>query len=272
MLVIDTDPGLDDALALTYAFDHLDVDLITTVAGNTTLKNTTNNAAHIRNAHDANTPIRKGARAPLQAQQVTTSFHGETGLGTTTAEQTTAKPFYTDLLEDNTTVLCIGPLTNIAHIIQDTTSKHTFYILGGTRTTGNIHGEEFNIYADPHAAKTVFESNHDITVLPLDTAAQHGVSLDEAKTKRFNNTVTDRVWTDHCKASEQAGSTTVNPYDLLLTYLFDHPDAYKTEKQTIAVDTEPPRRGHTDFKDGESVEVITSIADNTTQRALNSLT
>mgnify|MGYP002762934865 CR=1 FL=1 len=268
-LVVDTDPGLDDALALTYLWKHHDITLLTTVAGNTYLDDVTNNAAYLKDLNDAKTPIRKGAAEPLDAPQVTTPFHGEHGLGSVDVEDTTVNDFHTEQLPDNPVILAIGPLTNIAEMKDALPENTSCYILGGTLADGNIHGEEFNFYADPQAANQVLQSHLDITLLPIDVASDHGIPLNEADTYQGNHPETQRIWDELRRASENVQAATVTPYDLILAYLMHNEQAYKTTTHDATVRTDQAHRGHLDITPGDTVDIIQDIEDGITPKAIN---
>lgn len=265
-LVVDTDPGLDDALALSYLWQHHSIDLIATVAGNIDVKQATTNAAHVQDHHDTNTRIRQGASKPLQAQQILGDFHGDTGLATQDPPQTTAPPLHTEHLPRSPSWLCIAPLTNVAQALQATNPEHhTCFILGGTTKAGNIHGEEFNAYADPHAAKTVLESNAETTLLPIN--AVPGIPYSDAPTPPSTNPVRT-AWNDLARRCDDADAPSIRPYDLVAAYLLHNPEAYRTEAHDVTVSTEPQTRGHIELHDGNAVNIVTSVDDNAAIKAL----
>jgi inosine-uridine nucleoside N-ribohydrolase len=267
-LVVDTDPGLDDALALTYLWEHHEITLITTVAGNSYLDEVTNNAAHLKDVTDAKTPIRAGASQPLDAPQVTTPFHGDHGLGAIDTDETTVNDFHTEQLPDNPVILAIGPLTNIAEMTSALPEQTLCFILGGTLADGNIHGEEFNFYADPHAANQVLHSHLDITLLPIDVASDHGIPINKADTYQSNKPVTQRIWDELRRASEDVQASTVTPYDLLLAYLLFHDHSYKTKSYDASVRTDQQRRGHLELHEGNAIDIITDIDNGVMENAV----
>lgn len=268
-LVVDTDPGLDDALALSYLWQNHDIDLITTVAGNASLKDVTDNATALRDEHDSTTPIRKGASAPIEAKQVIGDFHGQNGLGSINTSPTTVNDFHTDQLPDNPIFLAIGPLTNIADMVSAVPQGTRCFILGGTLAEGTIHGEEFNFYADPHAATRVLQSHLDITLLPIDTASPHGIPVNDADTYHTGQTMMQRVWDEHRRASQRVQASHVTPYDLILAHLVFNRDQYKTTPYDVTVHTGRQRRGHLETHDGQSVDIITDLQDGVTEQALS---
>ncbi len=189
-IIIDTDPGQDDAVAILLALaspDEIELLGITCVAGNVPLDLTAKNARMICElANRTDVPVFAGCDRPLGRNLVTAEHvHGRSGLdGPDLPEpvmelrQPHAVDFIIDTLrsESNGTVtLCpIGPLTNIATAFNnapDIIDKvHEIVLMGGAYfEVGNITpAAEFNIHVDPHAAKCVFRSGAPITVMPLD--------------------------------------------------------------------------------------------------------
>lgn len=188
-IIIDTDPGQDDAAAIMLAFasPELEVLGITAVAGNVPLSRTALNArivAEISGRSDI--PVYAGAEAPLKRKLVTAEHvHGKTGLDgvdifepARPLEQAHAVDFIIETLRTNpekTITLCpLGPLTNIAMAFErapDTIARVSQIVLmgGGYFEGGNITpAAEFNIYVDPEAAKIVFAAGVPITMMPLD--------------------------------------------------------------------------------------------------------
>ena len=188
-IIIDTDPGQDDAVAilLALASPELDVLGITTVAGNVPLSLTQRNARIICELADKpETPVFAGASGPMVRQLVTAEHvHGKTGLNgpvlwepTMPLRKEHAVDFIIKTLRlnrDGAVTLCaLGPLTNIALALKKAPdiAAHIREIVlmgGGSFEGGNITpAAEFNIYVDPHAAKVVFQSGVPLVVFPLD--------------------------------------------------------------------------------------------------------
>ncbi|NJM46750.1 MAG: nucleoside hydrolase [Alkalinema sp. RU_4_3] len=186
-LIIDCDPGVDDAIALLLAFAAPELRLlgITTVAGNVPLSLTSSNARRICElAHRTDIPIYPGCPRPLlNALTTAAEVHGETGLtGITLPEPTMALQsvhavdFIIDTILNSAppiTLATLGPLTNLAiALIKEPRIAQNIQqvvIMGGAITHGNITpSAEFNIYCDPHAAHVVFTSNLPITLITLD--------------------------------------------------------------------------------------------------------
>jgi purine nucleosidase len=204
-LIIDCDPGVDDAVALMLAFavpDAFDILGITTVAGNVGGALTARNACVIREiAEREDVSVFAGADRPLVADPIAAEhFHGESGLGDLVfnpprkgPEPVGAVRFLTDRLSQaspkSVDIAVTGPLTNIALALRASPAIaqaiRQVVIMGGARSEGgNITASaEYNIYADPHAAEIVFRSELQIVTLGLD--ATHQVRTSPARMERL---------------------------------------------------------------------------------------
>ena len=189
-IIIDTDPGQDDAVAILLALastDELEIRGITAVAGNVPLALTEKNARIVCElAGRLDVPVFAGADRPLHRPLVTAEHvHGKTGLDgpamsepTMALQQTHGVDFIVqtlrDAASDSVTLVPIGPLTNIALAFQrapDIIGKVAEIVLmgGAYFEVGNITpAAEFNIFVDPEAAAIVFGSGVPLTVMPLD--------------------------------------------------------------------------------------------------------
>lgn len=186
-VIIDTDPGIDDALALLIAFQSkkIDIKLITTVAGNVSIEKTTENALYLVKNFGYDIPIVKGASAPLKRHVVfADDVHGESGLGNFKTEKTNAlvagssaeDAIYAMLQASNEpmTIIALGPLTNIAHLVTkypDACNKidKLYTMIGSFSGQGNIVANaEFNAYADPEAVDVVLKSSLNIILSPME--------------------------------------------------------------------------------------------------------
>ncbi|NDJ58977.1 ribonucleoside hydrolase RihC [Enterobacteriaceae bacterium 4M9] len=185
-IILDTDPGIDDAVAIAAALHapELDLRLITTVAGNVSIDKTTRNALQLMDFWNASVPVARGAATPLvRPLRDAASVHGESGMAGYSFEQTQrtvlGKPAVEAMYEclnasaEPVTLVAIGPLTNIALLLTqypECKSKISRIVLmGGTAGRGNFTPyAEFNIGVDPEAAARVFESGLDIQMCGLD--------------------------------------------------------------------------------------------------------
>lgn len=189
-IILDCDPGHDDALALLLAHAHPAIELlaVTTVAGNQTLDKTTLNARRVMSIAGINeVPVAAGAALPLMRDQVTApEIHGESGLEGWSFDEPEIDldPRHAvDLIaetvaaNDEVTLVPVGPLTNIAlalHRHPGAMAKvKDIVLMGGSSGLGNTTpAAEFNVHADPEAAHVVFSSGLPITMVPLDLTHQ----------------------------------------------------------------------------------------------------
>lgn len=186
-LIIDTDPGIDDAVAIALAVfnPRFDVRLITTVAGNVSIEATTTNALKLMAYYGKDVPVARGAAEPLIRQLDDASdIHGKTGMeGFDFPEPKTellldkhaVEAMHDEIMAsaEPVTVMPIGPLTNIALLLKtfpEVKSRiERIVLMGGSVTRGNKGVmAEFNIFVDPEAAKIVLTSGLDITMATLD--------------------------------------------------------------------------------------------------------
>jgi purine nucleosidase len=192
-IIIDTDPGQDDAVAilLALASPELNVLGITAVAGNVPLALTTRNICQVLElAGRTDVPVYAGAAQPLKRKLVTAEHvHGSTGLdGPTLPEPTMqlqsgeAADFIVRSVREHPagsiTLCALGPLTNVAlalHRAPDIAARIREIVLmgGGCFEGGNITpAAEFNMYVDPHAAKQLLASGVPVVMMPLDVTHQ----------------------------------------------------------------------------------------------------
>ena len=195
-VVIDCDPGIDDAIAIVLAHTsgRLDIRGITPVAGNVTACFTRENARAISEYFGIGCPVAYGAdRQLLGTHYVPSSAHGKTGLGAVQLPQPqippVAQPAW-DFLYDTArafpgelVVAAIGPLTNLAIAfmkypdLKDLLSS--IYLMGGSTTVGGRNTmAEFNIWVDPHAADLVFRSGVPIYMAGLNVTLKTGLDLE----------------------------------------------------------------------------------------------
>jgi purine nucleosidase len=190
-ILLDCDPGLDDALALLLAHGDPGIELVavTTVGGNVSLEKTTRNALELREFLGfRDVPVAAGAGEPLKGEIRNAEFvHGEGGLGNLTlppATLATSDSHAVDLIietlrqaPDEIHLVATGPLTNIALALAREPRildwVASFTIMGGSYTRGNsTPAAEFNIYADPEAAAAVFAAGWRVTMVGLDLTLQ----------------------------------------------------------------------------------------------------
>lgn len=185
-VIIDCDPGHDDAIALLLAFasDKIDVKAVTIVAGNQTLEKTLNNALKVLSFANIDVPVAKGFEKPLMRDLIIApEVHGESGLDGPELPEPTLKPSDSSAIEliakvlresdEKVTIIPTGALTNIARFLlcypelKDKIERIS--LMGGACFGGNwTPAAEFNILVDPEAADIVFKSGIPITMCGLD--------------------------------------------------------------------------------------------------------
>lgn len=184
--ILDTDPGIDDAAAIAAALfaPELDLQLITTVAGNVSVEKTTRNALQLLHFWQADVPVARGASAPLLRPSRDAAYvHGESGMEgydfvehqRTILEKPALLAMRDALMQapEPMTLVAIGPLTNIALLLIQypacKTKIRRLVIMGGSAGRGNFTPTgEFNIAIDPEAASKVFQSGLEIVMCGLD--------------------------------------------------------------------------------------------------------
>ena len=193
-VLIDTDPGIDDALALLLAWGspEIRVEALTTVAGNVPVAQASLNAWRLC-ALRTPTPLpvlAEGAAAPLRRPlRTATYYHGPDGLGDVGGwpfppprpAPAKALDVMMDLIRrhgERLTVIALGPLTNLAHVIERDASAlravGRIVVMGGAvDVPGNVTKDaEFNIHVDPDAARVVFDADLPLELVPLDATRQ----------------------------------------------------------------------------------------------------
>jgi inosine-uridine nucleoside N-ribohydrolase len=196
-VIIDCDPGIDDAVALCMAlFDpRLEVLAVTAVAGNVSADQATRNVQSLIEQLDPPRYPRLGAASPMESLALVDNrpLYGEDGLGNVglvsskLARQHPSEKLICDEVRaapGEVTLICLGPLTNIAAAIarepQLISMLGRLVIMGGAvNGIGNVtSAAEFNVYYDPHSARQVFRSPTTKTLIPLDVTSQVTWSLD----------------------------------------------------------------------------------------------
>src|SRR5215469_14122450 len=186
-VVLDCDPGIDDALAIAFAAGHPEIELagITTVAGNVELAKTTANALAVASfVGAADVPVTAGCAGPLLRPALHAGHvHGDSGLGGAVLPppaRAAARGHATDFIIDTIaaapgeiTLVATGPLTNIGLALRReprlASWVRDFVIMGGSASRGNVTpAAEFNIWADPEAAAIVFSAGWTVRMIGLD--------------------------------------------------------------------------------------------------------
>jgi len=199
-ILLDCDPGHDDAIALLLALASPELELlgVTTVAGNQTVEKTTANAIRVLELVGSDVPVAAGAGRPLVREPYVAAYvHGETGLDGPDLPPARREPVDQHAVDflaeriDGATLVATGPLTNVALLLaREEASPERVVLMGGAIAEGNVTpAAEFNIWADPEAAARVFSSGLDVTMVGLDVTHQALLTDEHAAGLRENGRV-----------------------------------------------------------------------------------
>lgn len=212
-IIIDTDPGIDDAVALAIALysEKLDVRLITTIAGNVGLDKVTYNALRLLKFFNKTVPVALGADRPLIKDPIDASdIHGSTGMDGFDFDEPTddlvlkenaVNAMYRVIMnsKEPITLVPIGPLTNIAILLKMYPKVKEniaeIVLMGGSTGRGNAGVmAEFNIYADPEAAKIVFQSELPLVMVGLDVGLKALVYPEDSEQLKVMNQTGNMIY------------------------------------------------------------------------------
>lgn len=259
-IIIDCDPGHDDAFAILLAARAPELKLlaITAVAGNQTLDKTALNARRIATVGGIrDVPIAAGLDRPLVRPLVTAPYaHGESGIDGydfPAPEVDLVEEHGVDLIirtvkesPEPVTLVPIGPLTNVAMaFLRAPEIKQNIgriVLMGGSASGGNVTASaEFNIYVDPEAAANVFEAGVPITMVGLDVTYQARFrAADRARIRALGSTVATMVadlmdWFGR-GSEERMGSEGTSVHDALAVAAVIRPDLLETRHVNVAVE------------------------------------
>ena len=269
-VIIDTDPGIDDAMAILLALNspELQVEALTVVPGNVEAKQGLENALKIVSlANRCDVPVAGGAQHPLNQKLITAQFwHGKNGLAGVELPASNCKAdprFGPDLIIElihkfphEVTLIPVGPLTNIALAVsKDPSIAHLvrdIVIMGGSISGGNVNGAaEANIYNDPEAAQIVFNAGWTVSMIGSDVGERtlmtrkHLTQLqaDRGPQSDFVAKLADFYLT----RSEQGGYTGAAMYDPLAVGTVIDPSLVTLKEMHVDVETKG------EFTRGETV-------------------
>lgn len=273
-IILDTDPGIDDAMAILFAEAHPDIDLvgITTVYGNATIENGTRNALYLKEKFNFSCDVAKGADKPIQRPPVgaTVVVHGETGFGDLHAsepEHAVADPrpafqYIIDTVKANPgeiTLVTVGPLTNIALALEAapeiTSLVKEIVVMGGAFGMNDHRGNvtpfaEANIHDDPHAADKVFTADWPVVIVGLDVTEESFFSAEYIDAlKADGGKVGEFIW-DVSRYylrfySDKLGLQGCHVHDPSAIAYVINPELFTLREGPIRVVTEGPAEGMT---------------------------
>jgi len=267
-IILDTDPGHDDAIALLLALASPELEIvgITTVSGNQTLEKTTANALKILEfVERTDVPVHAGAPRPLVREQWAAAYvHGESGLDGPELPDPETEPrkghaidFIAAQVEehDGVVLVPVGPLTNIGLLLAKYPGIESriarVVLMGGAIAEGNVTpAAEFNVWADPEAAHRVFTSGIDVTMVGLDVTHKALLlpeTVDEIRrTGRVGSLVAQLYDFYHERHVRMYGWEGSPVHDALAVAHVIRDDFVETEHRHVQVDIGPePGRGRT---------------------------
>lgn len=270
-IVIDTDPGVDDSLAIFVALNSPELEVLglTTIFGNAVTTTCTENALRLLEiAQRTDVPVIEGAKVPLNGtfRGAASFVHGDNGQGNADLFSPVTKPldidavtFLRELIENNPneiTLVPVGPLTNIANLLTihegiDSKIKEIVLMGGNAQSPGNATPTaEANILNDPEAADIVFSAQCEITMVGLDVTNNVFMSEEQVVTlSSFNNAKSKHIgkinpfYFNFLKDFFQDNGMPIHDSSAI-TYLV-HPEYFETLCYPIKVETEGISRGKT---------------------------
>ena len=256
-IILDCDPGHDDAMAILLAGRHTELLGITTVSGNAPLAATTRNALVCTQLLGLDVPVHAGADRPLIVPaRYAPEAHGTTGLDGPVLPQLDRAPashdavrFIIDTVREQQDVwlVPIGPLTNIALAIRqapDIVARLAgISLMGGSSTVGNVTPvAEFNVWADPHAAAIVFASGAPVRMCGLNLTHQFWVDSDTIAALRALDNTAARFAADLFdfyvgSSQRRTGRQRAPLHDPCAVLALTHPDLLSGTTYPVAVET-----------------------------------
>ena len=256
-VIIDTDPGVDDALALKIAFgsEKLDIRLVCSVAGNVNIKFTTANALFLTKRYGGDIPVVQGCGAPLSREATdAASVHGANGIGNYTIPDHSYTLDEGDGVEkmndcltasnEKVTLITLGPLTNIATLLDRYPKakekiEKIYAMVASKDGVGNITPyAEFNAYCDPEALDAVIKSGIETVFAPMhlgrDTKLSEAKMLERGRGSEFGDMLS-QIFDGYC--DDAAGEGYVAMYDANAVEALINPQHYEFVRCNASVDT-----------------------------------
>ena len=296
-VILDVDPGIDDAIAIIIALESVDIDVlgISTVNGNIGSRLGALNTLKILHALGrSDIPVLQGATKPLIKRRTVRPeyFHGKGGLGGLQLELPKNKKILSKLrLSDfieytlknyrkgEVSIIATGPLTNIAKLFTDDNSSSTLGYLGEISIMGGAFGldnetfgsftkyAEFNFYSDPEAAKIVLDENQNLNrkVVGLDITSNPLCAVDPElvrKLTKLKGTTLKTKITASLLGFAVSVRNTCNLHDVFAVAMLEKPSLFKLKKGRIEVILNGTMRGYSKFiEDNASSNAILVAAD-----------
>lgn len=265
-IILDCDPGLDDAMAILVAAAHTELLGITTVSGNVSVESTTRNALLVSQIADIDVAVYRGADRPVLIEaRHAGHIHGASGMDGPTLPELVRAPESTDAVRfiidtvrstNDVWLVPIGPLTNIAlaiHQAPDIVDKMAgISLMGGSTGPGNVTpAAEFNIWADPHAARMVFRAGVPRLIMAgLNLTSQCTVDRSVGERLAAVGTTTGIFASELIEAYVQAGErmrneSSANLHDPCAVLALTHPELFTSARRHVDVSVDDITMGMT---------------------------
>lgn len=261
-ILVDCDPGIDDAFALFCAIKFGQVSAVTTVSGNVSIANTTRNARFLLELAGADISVHRGADRPLDRPLDDAEYiHGRSGLGQfeTPEPQRAEHPtnavdaIISHCADGDATIVATGPLTNIALALREDPTLPSrisnLYWMGGGTTKGNVTElAEFNAWCDPEATAATLESGVRLTMFDLDLTHQVRMGTPEIDRLRHADTPTAHLFADalaYYLGSSGAANGGKAMHDPCAVMGFLRPDLFAFAESNIVCRVDEGQRGRT---------------------------
>ena len=264
-VIIDADPGIDDSMAIMTALnsDKIEVKLISTVAGNLPIDETVKNTLKLVELFKKDVPVAQGASEPLKRQPCyAKEAQGVAGLGGYKVKNIKLKPFVLkspdaihyflcENMARNTTILCTGPMTNIANLLikypeaRDMISRIVF--MGGSKDEdGSTEPyREFNIAFDPEAMKTVLDSNIPLVMVPMELGHIAYFTPEEQQKIRRANSLGEVFYKMFTKYNDyHVGKLGAAVHDSCSAIYLTNPEIFHTEPAELSVEYYKDKSGN----------------------------
>lgn len=262
-IIIDTDPGIDDAVALAIAMNHeqLDIKLLTTVAGNVDVEKTTMNTLKLVEFFGKDIPVAKGCNKPLLIQlEDSSEIHGESGMDgfefpepTRMVEEVHAVEAMRQVIlssSEPVTIVPIAALTNIALLfsLYPEVKQHIkeIVMMGGSLSRGNTNSvAEFNTYVDPHAAQIVFQGGVPLTMVGLDVTSTAVLTPNETEQIKTFGQTGDMFYSMFNHYRGGSLKTGLKMHDVCAIAYLTKPEMFNTQATYLEMALEGPAAGAT---------------------------
>ncbi|MFB6203157.1 MAG: nucleoside hydrolase [Candidatus Nanohaloarchaea archaeon] len=263
--VIDTDPGVDDALALLSLPDRIELECLVASPGNVETSSSVRNTAFLRDRAFPGVPVLRGADSPLERELRTSESHGETGLGELEPGERTADGDAVGRLlsmeKDDVSLVVLGPPTTVAEALEDDPRLlekfRSVTLMGGAcRQEGNVtETAEFNFWCDPEAADRVLRAPGEKRLVPLDVCREVRIDPGVIRSTDFLEKLTG-PYSRYYRREEGRGPVMYDPVAVLLA---SDPSLGSTEKSGLKARREGERGELVQDPGRPETEVFTGI-------------